>query len=679
MRGDIVNNQAYINLKNILGKKYPKTAGIYVVSQSILDDKLVGSKFGYEMMKYIGNVPSARDTKGTMGSVSILSAMDFLKKVIANEKRKEAQFISFLSKETNLSPPSSSEDWATFVKTFQSELDIGLMGIKRLENEKARLDSNIQIQGKNIITKSEKELTIYVRERLDVLEYTKKALNGVVNYLSGGSSRMGKKIVDYIYKKYGDRLVTVFATNEGIDIKLNQNNTSGLILSISQLFIESFYTQEIKQLTENKTLKSANYLIREFEKFSENFLTQDTRAKEQIDALITRTEELPFITRDLAGIYQLRNKEGSDNIEPPKFDLSTGQATEKEINQLKQYLRKTTDTAPTVKLTKNTYGLSEVSSIIRQMAAGAIGGQHTGNLNAKPDNLIAWVSIDYANEEVTKEMMQDVHLVEETINYEIKSLKESLSNANTIEYYKKQQKHWQEVSNYIENLLKVLKEKYSILANCFIIEDSTKHYINMGINKEKDFSGGSLGANIQEQIGKILALQNGGLITKADADWLIAAAINCGPGLIGSHLKDSLEDYLAAFAVILLFDDQQGIANEVANKTIETIPQSETTVNKIHLFSLDGGYYPLSLVLQLTYDKLAEIYGLLDSEINNEHGAQVEISGFINPDNEYPPHTANNMTRESWDKLSKQAQESVKMQVKFITNFMGLLNTILAK
>ena len=203
----------------------------------------------------------------------------------------------------------------------------------------------------------------------------------------------------------------------------------------------------------------------------------------------------------------------------------------------------------------------------------------------------------------------------------------------------------------------------------------------MGIGEEKDFMGGSLGANIKDQIGKIQALQDGNLISVQDAKWLITAAINCGPGLIGQGLKPSLEHYLSAFAVILLFDDQQNIAAEVSQQMINNLEVSQTSVQKIHLFSLDGGYYPLSVVLQLTYDKLSEIYGLLDSERNNggSYGAQVNIDGFINPDSSFPPHKYNNMRRSDWDKLSVEAQSSVKMHVKFVSNFMGLLNTILNK
>jgi hypothetical protein len=40
-----------------------------------------------------------------------------------------------------------------------------------------------------------------------------------------------------------------------------------------------------------------------------------------------------------------------------------------------------------------------------------------------------------------------------------------------------------------------------------------------------------------------------------DAKWLLAAIINSGAGMIAQDKKNYLEQYLAMFATILLFDD----------------------------------------------------------------------------------------------------------------------------
>lgn len=672
-----------IGLHKILSERYPKTAGPYVVSQSILDNKIIGSNFGQAMMNYIGNIPTpSKDNNYQIGvgEMSIKTAMDFLSSVITNERNKENQFISFISQKSGLTPPSTSENWAQFVAFFQQQLDLGQLGIIRLENELNRLKSNSKIQGINITTKSEKEITLYIRNRLDVLEYTKKALEGVAKYLSGGRNQMGKTIVEYIYKKYGEKLVNITVNNSGLDVELNQTNVNGLILMISQLLAETFYNKKLQTITDPNTLKKASFLKNNFENTIDNFLQEDSLATHQINEIFQKAQELPFFTKDLAHLYKLDViPENKNNKKQSKIDPSMQDQTDAAIKQVAQKTQSKKN-SPTITLIKNTSALAEISSLLRNLVNGAM-GLNTGGVNAKPDNIIAYLQIEVNGQEDNEELQRDLITAQEKINNEIKMLAESLKNKNTTEYYNNQKKEWDKHIAEIEKILKELQNTYKILANCFIIEDSTKHYVNMGIGEEKDFMGGSLGANIKDQIGKIQALQDGNLISAKDAKWLITAAINCGPGLIGQNLKPSLEHYLSAFAVILLFDDQQNIAAEVSQQMINNLQTSQTSVQKIHLFSLDGGYYPLSVVLQLTYDKLAEIYGLLDSEKNSEnsYGAQVSIEGFINPDSFFPPHKYNNMRRSDWDKLSAEAQASVKMHVKFISNFMGLLNTILNK
>jgi hypothetical protein len=66
--------------------------------------------------------------------------------------------------------------------------------------------------------------------------------------------------------------------------------------------------------------------------------------------------------------------------------------------------------------------------------------------------------------------------------------------------------------------------------------------------------------------------------------------------MVGQNNKHMLEDYLAAFATILLFDDQINVVKDAYKAMINKLPSSGS-VTKIHLFSLNDGYYPLSFVL----------------------------------------------------------------------------------
>ena len=675
-------------LKTALELRYPKQTGIYVVSQSVLDNNWGGGAFARAMSNYISGIPNngiENSTRLGQGNLSIHTAMNFLAKVIENERAKESQFLEYINKESGLTPPSLGEDWSTFVKFFQEQLDFGQEGIKRLENELERLKNNAALQGKDIITKKGEELTIYRRERLDTLEYTSEALSDVAKFLSGSNNTIGKTIVELIYENYGERLINVFVTNNSLDIEINVNEANGLIMAISEILIEFFYNN----LLNNKTLKlpkNKTDIAAQFKKEFENSFKQNIHLTNQINTIFNNAKNLPFYTKELASNYKLDDIPIQNSSSFINLKMINENNTDMAINNLRA-MNKKNNYKPTIKLVKKTSALAELSSLLRQLAAGAITGKNTGSVGAKPDNTIAWLTIDYNNKIQTQEMLEDIKIAKQAIHDELTALNDTLKKNNTTEYYKDQQKNWNERANVIEQLLNELNEKYQILLKCFLIEDSTKNYASLYVgtdkNRKTNFTGGSLGANITDQINKIAALQDGGLITESDAQWLITAAINCGPGLIGSHLKRSLQNYLSAFAVILLFDDQQNIANEITQKIIDNTPKSQSSVTRLHLFSLDGGYYPLSLVLQLTYDKLSKIYHILDEETqhkvysNGNYGAKVEIDGFINPDSYYPPGTYNHMTLNKWDELSEIAQASVKMHVQFLTNFMGLVNTIL--
>ena len=85
-------------------------------------------------------------------------------------------------------------------------------------------------------------------------------------------------------------------------------------------------------------------------------------------------------------------------------------------------------------------------------------------------------------------------------------------------------------------------------------------------------------------------------------EWLI---INSIYPLIAHPIQGNLLRYLSTFATIFLFDDQVLIAQDAIKQLTKT---SSTDNHRIHLFSLQGHYYPLSFILQLTYDDLSNYF-----------------------------------------------------------------------
>lgn len=679
------------NLYLELEKNYPSKVGKYVVSSSLLKPDMPddpGNIFAKMMADYIGDISKKGDLKSLTfesKNISIINALKFLQKIIENERKKETLFISYIQKETGKTSPSTAEDWKDYVLSFQEELQIGNQNLKILQNEYETLKSNTTASHRTTI-KEDKIKHHYDRAILEITEYTKDALNSVVNFLKGDFRyTKGKVIISYILQKYGADLIQLDIGENKSKVTLNPSQVSSLMVGISQILIEAFFTNRLNNFFKNPEGTFNKDLTHNFSNEMEQILQNDQIIDEQIKNMITKAKQLPFITDNISRNYKIPEKTSFDE---KKFSsiASNFQESDNIIETANKELRNVVslfngiDFQPTIELISNQANLAELSSSLKQVIIGGL-SLNTGASKAKPDNIIAKIVIKPPED---PRQIRIVNKTLELINQKMLTLSNTLKQTNTVEYYKEQNKNWAKTADGIEKLLNYLKEKYDILGHCFLIEDSTKNYTSLETpgDLKHGFEGGSLGANISDQIGKIAALQNGYLITTDEANWLITAAINCGANLIGAHIKESLENYLSAFATILLFDDQQQIANEITDNYIKNIDNSQTSVTRLHLFSLNNGYYPLSFVLQLTYEKLMKLYGLLDSELNpntGNHGAKVTISGFIDPDNYYPPNKKNNLEINSWESLSQVAQNNVKMSVIFLSNFASLVSSLLGE
>jgi len=662
-------NQGQIKFKE---KNYPKSPGKYVISTNLWHS-IYGSDFAKLMNDYLGGIPTNKtaiknykiDTK----ILSIEKALHFLDSVSKNEAQKEQDFITWFNQTTGELPPSSAEDWSNFVKKFQTLLNHGQKDLMILQNELIRTKKNKEAIKKHGINKEGKKYTAIIRSELSQWEYVSKRLESVASFLSGNNnSKIGEMIINLILNKYGDSLLTFKEAGESIKIELNNAEVAAALLGISQLILDQFYTAKLNK-----------YYIEEKENFSntitqkdlEEILNNSTELDNNIKKLIKNMKELPLLSNDIVSNYQISGMSTEIRLNSTLYDSANiiQQLRKKTLSEIQNSLNFKT----TISFVEKSANAAELIVPIKEAALGAITAKNLGKYGGKADNIIGWLKIEPNIN--TNEIKNHVTAIQQ----KIQQLSNNMKQDNTEQYYDKRQQEWEDTIETINQELIEINETYNTLAECFIIEESTKGYTTIGVNDKTSFHGGSLGANIESQINKISALQNHGLITTQDADWLMTAAINVGEGLILHSQKNKLQDYLATFAVILLFDDQRGIANEVAEKIIDNTPSSLSGTKILHLFTLNNGVYPLSYVLKLTYDRLVKIFGLV-TELNDnpaEYGAKVNITGFINPNDKYGPHKWNKMTLQSWNEISQEALKSVHMEIDFVTNFISLLNEIL--
>ena len=157
------------------------------------------------------------------------------------------------------------------------------------------------------------------------------------------------------------------------------------------------------------------------------------------------------------------------------------------------------------------------------------------------------------------------------------------------------------------------------LKNLFIIDDSTK-YAEFFM-PELGFQGGSIGANVGEQIENICKIYEYGGITPLDRDWLIFAVLNCGDALVGSALRGPLENYFSVVASLLMFRTG-GILAETLNKNLEV-----SSANNLHLLQLGPILVTNSYILDKLYTELLKGAAQLDAKAS---GVKATIRNNVN-------------------------------------------------
>lgn len=214
------------------------------------------------------------------------------------------------------------------------------------------------------------------------------------------------------------------------------------------------------------------------------------------------------------------------------------------------------------------------------------------------------------------------------------------------------------------------------LKNIFIIDDSVKHsdFIFDGYG----FSGGSIGANVTEQVDNICDFFELGGISHADRDWLIFAVLNCGEGLMGKGMRPSLEDYFSTVASMLMFRTGGLLADQVSKNG-----SSYYSVNNIHILTLNGIFVPMSYVLKLTYEALQQTNATIERTAS---GSRAIIHNNVSENNKITGNTRiiekNNQTIDTgikigrWYETYKVNYPKVSINVQLLGGFLDLLNSL---
>ena len=232
----------------------------------------------------------------------------------------------------------------------------------------------------------------------------------------------------------------------------------------------------------------------------------------------------------------------------------------------------------------------------------------------------------------------------------------------------------------IQQVLNTLKDNVQI-------GDTVKSY-NKYDNKH-GFHGGSIGGSVESQLKNIYKMFDYGGISASDLpdlNWLTFVIYNAGPGLLGSYLQEPVENILSTVGVMLMFDD----AGQQAMYLNEQIKQNYSQYNSskfLHLYQLNGQYYPSSFILQLTYNGLLKAYELLDRKYlkgtesfnNISNGSRANIINPVTEKSEVGTEIKNDTIttkQEQWSSTFTKNAKSVKIQITFLAGMLDIIDVL---
>ena len=232
----------------------------------------------------------------------------------------------------------------------------------------------------------------------------------------------------------------------------------------------------------------------------------------------------------------------------------------------------------------------------------------------------------------------------------------------------------------IKTILATLTENEKRLVDfkkIFNIHNSVKDYATIDVKTDK-FSGATLGSDLGEQL-KSISWAASSANLQLDKNWLQIALINTASGLIGEKNKPLLENYLAIFASFFMFSDAlENIATIARQIVTKTAPMA----SDVHVYNLDGNYFPQSYVLQRLYDSLSAKKNeyMMEAFAQQNTAIQVHIHNTYQvKDNfitEEDYKKKGNWTMKEWYKEAAAALKATTLSMTIIKDFIQELQNL---
>ena len=212
------------------------------------------------------------------------------------------------------------------------------------------------------------------------------------------------------------------------------------------------------------------------------------------------------------------------------------------------------------------------------------------------------------------------------------------------------------------------------LKSSLYISSTTKTFNNY--QNDIGFVGGSIGSGIVNQINNLNTLfSHAGMpLTQSEIDWLIFAAINCSPiSVIGTKQMGPIEQILGALSVFALFDEG-GAELQILEKMLHFTPVRNSKI--MHLYVMNGLYYPGSFVLQQAYTNIQYILNEVEDLANdNTFRNGVKLTSNVNFD--MLPNKGGLTNTNPWGTVSEAAIQATSLHVTFLAGLLSVIDGVM--
>lgn len=692
-KSTIINSD--LRYKNILDNI--SLGSRYVFFESLKNHPGINRKIYDQASAELGKINSNfRDTLNNSSSTRMAASLKFLMSSASYERSKEVNFFQkFLQMYPEVNKNfdlqiSKDMDYVEFIAKINSIIK-GVNNFKNeLNTEINRINKRNQ---KSVQNKNSKQLKTQIKQ--DEEEYKKDLLNN--NQISNASTFFlkldGQKTFDSIIHDQGIQsdITNLIIENYGGNI---------LIQAGDHLKIDSLTFSPLIKILSDMAYKLLITKYSTQENIKKNNRIEETITSNEFKEIVQNLLEAPNLSEALLSIASQHNIS--------EATIKKLQATEDDIQTLTNKLRYSYEKLehPTISFDKylEQYNTQiNIEDIVRSILTVRAQGYYTGEDLSLTELLTAHIGGILGGKSNPTDDIQagkliinyDITTDKSGINSIIREQEKQLLNVQN-EYFKKIKRtttlnsftenteqlrkartQQQEILNQLKSDLKNSSEGLEYLVQHINFHTTIKGYESAGSASFKrygGFEGASFGSNLNNQLQILSEATNqiaeSGGISQEDIGWLHFAMINAGDQMIGRSNKKSLEDYFSIFVGFFMFNDAQMAVEDAFNYINDKIENDD--VQDIHLYQLNGVFIPSSYLLQKTFESLLPILDNVENKAESGQGVQAIL-------HTYNGGPLKGYYGQNWAATEAAAEAATYLEMKFLSGFLDLLNSIQEK